>query len=112
MLVPAVGPGAAFPELFAGPLTGGLLTQLNAGLVTLGSARYDVFPSLHVLVTCVLLDHDRLLARRRFRLVVFPAAGMVLGAVYLRYHYAIDLMAGFVVFLVVRNRFAPRDTAG
>jgi hypothetical protein len=112
LLVPAVGPGAAFPELFPAPLRGGLLTRLNAALVASGSARYDVFPSLHVLITCTLLDHDRRWARRRFRLVLLPAAGMVLAAVYLRYHYAVDLLAGFAAFVAVRAWVAPRDAAG
>jgi hypothetical protein len=67
-LLPAVGPGRAFAELFAMPLRGGVLTDSNATLVAWGSSRYDVFPNLHVLITLILLDHDRRFAPRRFAL--------------------------------------------
>jgi hypothetical protein len=102
LLVPAVGPGQAFPELFTTPLSGGILTHLNAALVARGSSRFDVFPSLHVLITCVLLAHDRRYVPRRFRLMLLPAAGMVAATLYLRYHYAVDLLAGFALFVAVR----------
>jgi hypothetical protein len=106
LVVPAVGPGQAFPELFTTPLAGGLLTDLNAALVAGGSSRFDVFPSLHVLITCVLLDHDRRFVPRRFRLMLLPAAGMVMATVYLRYHFAVDLVAGFALFVAVRRAVA------
>lgn len=102
LLVPAVGPGQAFPDLFTASLAGGALTDLNAALVARGSSRFDVFPSLHVLITCVLLDHDQRFVPRRFRLMLLPAAGMVVATVYLRYHYAVDLIAGFGLFAAVR----------
>jgi hypothetical protein len=101
LLVPAVGPGQAFPQLFTTPLAGGPLTDLNAALVARGSSRFDVFPSLHVLITCVLLDHDRRFAPRRFRLMLLPASGMVVATIYLRYHYTVDLLAGFALFAAV-----------
>jgi hypothetical protein len=106
LLVPAVGPEAAFPEMFTVPLRGGLLRALNAAVVARGSSLYDVFPSLHVLVTCVLLNHDRRYAVRRFRLMLLPAMGMVVATVYLRYHYVVDLLAGVACFLAVRAAVA------
>jgi hypothetical protein len=102
LLIPAVCPGVAFPELFTVPLEGGLATHLNAALVTHGAPGYDTFPSLHVLVTCVLLDHDRRFVPERFRFMLLPAAGMFLATLYLRYHYAVDLAAGLALFPVVK----------
>ncbi|WP_224241118.1 phosphatase PAP2 family protein [Hyalangium gracile] len=102
LLVPAVGPLKAMTESFAVPLTGGPITAWNDWVVRSGSAVYDVFPSLHVLMTCVLLEHDRREHPRRFRWMLPVAVGLVLSTVYLRYHYAIDLLAGFVWFLAVR----------
>ena len=101
LLVPAVGPAAAQPDAFAAPLTGGTLTRINETVVSRGSSLYDVFPSLHVLVTCVLLDHDRRAAPRRFRLMLLPAGLLFTSTLYLRYHYAVDLAGGFALFLVL-----------
>src|SRR5262249_8034988 len=107
LLVPAVGPGKAFPELFSTPLTGGPAAQLCAAVVARGSSVYDVFPSLHVLVTCVLLDHDRSAAPLRFRLLLVPTVGLLASTLYLRYHYAVDLLAALALFLVLRRALAP-----
>jgi hypothetical protein len=112
LVVPAVGPGRAFPELFPSPLAGGVLTQANAAVVAWGSSVYDVFPSLHLLVTCVLLDHDRRAVPVRFRCMLLPAVGLVVSTLYLRYHYAVDLLAGLALFLVLRPALAPWTNAG
>jgi hypothetical protein len=112
LVMPATGPGQAFPELFASPLVGGAATRANAAVVAWGSSVYDVFPSLHVLVTCVLLDHDRRAVPSRFRCMLLPAAGLVASTLYLRYHYAVDLLAGLVLFLGLRRALTPWMDAG
>jgi len=101
LLVPAMGPLKALQGSFGMPLTGGPITALNDWVVQHGSAVYDVFPSLHVLMTCVLLAHDRREHPRRFQWMLPVAVGLILSTVYLRYHYAIDLLAGFVWFAAV-----------
>ena len=58
LLVPATGPAIAWPELFTAPLPGGAMSALNHAIISRGTSLYDVFPSLHVLMTLVLLDHD------------------------------------------------------
>jgi len=103
LLVPAVGPWHAYPERFPAAMTGGWLTGLNGTLVQRGSSVYDAFPSLHVLVTCVILEHDWRNVRRRFWFMLAPAAGLACSTIYLRYHYVIDLLAGLTLFLVVRS---------
>jgi hypothetical protein len=103
LLMPAMGPWKAFPQLFATPLTGGALTELNAWVVSRGSSVYDVFPSLHLLVTLVLLDHDWREVRRRFWIMLLPAVGLAFATIYLRYHYAVDLIAGGLLFLILRG---------
>jgi fatty acid desaturase len=108
LLAPAVGPGRAFPELFATPIVGGWCTQLNAAIVAWGSSVYDAFPSLHVLATFVVLDHDWRFVRRRFWVMLLPVLGLVLATIYLRYHYALDLMAGFALFVILRTLFRHR----
>ena len=107
LLVPALGPGTAFPALYRHPLTGGTVTALNAWLVGHGGTLYGNFPSLHVLITALLLDHDWRFCRRRFWWVVGPSLGLLASTLYLRYHYAVDLLAGFTAFAGLRATF-PR----
>ncbi|MDY7225661.1 phosphatase PAP2 family protein [Hyalangium rubrum] len=109
LLVPAVGPLKALARDFTQPLVGGPITALNDWVVRNGSAVYDVFPSLHVLMTCVLLDHDWREHPLRFKLMLPVAAGLTVSTVYLRYHYAIDLIAGGVWFLAVRLWWNRRE---
>ena len=105
LFVPAIGPAYAFPGLFKDPLPGGFPTRLISELVTAGSSRYDTFPSLHVLITCILLDHDFRHVRRRFWIMIIPSLGLMISTVYLRYHYAIDLLAAFLLFVALRTTF-------
>ena len=100
LLVPAVGPQRAFPELFDTALEGPLLTPLNLSIVSNGSSVYDAFPSLHVLITCTLLKFDRQYCRWRFYLMLLPTVGIFTSAIYLRYHFAIDLIAGGALYVV------------
>ena len=73
------------------------------GLMGWGSSGFDVFPSLHVTITCVLLAHDWVEVRRRFWVMVGPVAGLVVSTVYLRYHYGLDVLAGAILFLVLKQ---------
>lgn len=111
LLVPAIGPGRAFPHLFDTSLDGGILTQLNRIVVDTDSVIYDVFPSLHVLITCALLLFDYRYAPRRFRWMLFPAFGTCFAAIYLRYHYGVDMVAALallaVVWVLFRDNIPP-----
>lgn len=112
LLVPAVGPIHAHPELFRASLPGGTLSRVIAQLVTKGSSGFDVFPSLHVLITCILLHHDWRHLRRRFWIMAVPSLGLWVSTLYLRYHYGIDLLAAFLVFLTLRQTFAAITKVG
>lgn len=105
LLFPAVGPEYAFGEIYGPELHGAALTPLNRWIVKNGSSVYDAFPSLHVLITFSLLDFDRQFVRRRFYWMILPAIGLVISTIYLRYHYAIDLIAGGLLFVVARVLF-------
>jgi hypothetical protein len=114
LLVPATGPELAFPELFDTPLSGWLLTAVNLAVVDRGSSIYSVFPSLHVLITFALLAFDRLHCPRRFNFMLLPTLGLIVSTMYLRYHYAIDLLAGAAIFLlaiVLLSDRRPTDVA-
>jgi membrane-associated phospholipid phosphatase len=100
LIVPAIGPAFAFPELFQTPLVGGPITSFNAWVVEQGSNRVDAFPSLHVLVTCSLLVFDYRHVSRRFAWMLLPSIGTIISTVYLRYHYLVDLLASVVLLLI------------
>lgn len=111
LIVPATGPGLAFPQLFNEPLRGWLLTDLNRAVVERGSSVYSVFPSLHVLIVFALLAFDRRHCPRRFRWMLLPTAGLIVSTMYLRYHYAIDLLVGAEIFLIAVVLFPERRSA-
>jgi len=96
-LVPAVGPWVAMRDQFHVPLTGYVLTRLNAAVVAQGSNGVDVFPSLHCAVSTFFLLFDLRHRRWRFWLYLVPCVGLWLSTIYLRYHYFIDVICGFAL---------------
>ena len=101
--IPAKGPFIAYADLFSVEITGWWLTKWNAFLVSNGSPVYDVFPSLHVLMTLIMLDFDWQHRRVIFWFMLPIVCILLTSTLYLRYHYALDLVAGVVVFLGVRQ---------
>ena len=97
LLVPAAGPYLAFPELFTVPIVGGPVTHLNQMLVTAGSNRVDVFPSLHCAVSGYILGFSFRYQRREFWLLLLPICGLWLATIYLRYHYLVDVLFGLAL---------------
>ena len=95
--VPAAGPYIAYPELFGEAITGGVLTQVNAQMVAHGSNGVDVWPSLHVAVTTYILGVAWRNNRREFLVLLAPALLLGASIFYLRYHYAVDLIAGLAL---------------
>lgn len=109
-LVPAAGPWVHLADRFSVPLEGSWITDLNARLIGAGSNGVDVFPSLHCAVSAYCLLFDRRHKPWRFRIYLVPCVGLWMSTVYLRYHYFIDLVAGFALAaaaLAVARRFVP-----
>ena len=100
VFLPAHGPYLALSACFTEPLTGGLLTHVNRETVRLGSIRTDVFPSLHCAVPAFILAFDYRHKRTRFWVCLVPCLLLFVSTVYLRYHYFIDVLAGFALALV------------
>ena len=90
------------------PLTGGWPTEANATLVAIGGNKVDVFPSLHCAASAFILAFDKRHSRARFWLFLVPVAGLWLSTLYLRYHYLVDLVAGFALAGVALKVTAPR----
>lgn len=111
LLVPAVGPLVAFPELYASPLSGGWITTANHAFMEAGSPGFDVFPSLHILITLVVWSHDWSHARWRAWLMLPVVLLLAVSTLHLRYHYAVDLLAAVFVFGVVVALTRPEGGA-
>lgn len=126
MIVPAFGPFVHFKAAFHGPLDGGAMYHLMAGTVSTSGAAKDEFPSMHTGGSTWLAFFALLQARRdrRWRIPAaidcFVAANIVCSTLILRWHYAVDLIAGLalsssVVFLtprIVRWEEARRRALG
>jgi hypothetical protein len=113
-LLPAVGPYVAMDGQFSHSLDGGAITRWNAALVHAGSNGVDVFPSLHCAVSSYILFFDLRHKRWRFWTYLVPCIGLWISTIYLRYHYAVDLLAGFslsATALWLASRFPRKDNA-
>ncbi len=93
---PVLGPRFLDPALQAARLGTGPFSRLavaNEGLMLRGGA----FPSAHVAATAVSLLALWRWRRRLFWALLPVGVSLAAGAVYLGYHYVIDVLAGFVV---------------
>ncbi|MEI6243222.1 MAG: phosphatase PAP2 family protein, partial [Chlamydiota bacterium] len=94
-------------------LDGALFTQLNHFLVPLASNQCDVFPSLHCSVSSYILFFDRSHTHWRFKRY-WPLCVLIwVSTIYLRYHYFIDVLAGFLlasVALRIAKTFEKKET--
>ena len=93
-LLPALGPYATMA--FDTPVHGYGVTRLLLATVPLGTNQADAFPSLHCAVTAFLLGFDLLAgSRRRAAWCAGPVAVLWLSTLALRFHYGVDVLAGF-----------------
>ncbi len=77
------------------PLQGmGLAEQVHALLHAMEANRFDCMPSGHTMLTLVTLGLAWRYARRTFVVLLPIGSGLVLATVALRYHYAVDVLAG------------------
>ena len=102
LLVPAIGPRFTLAhlqtvDLQAGPLVIAIQETLNR----LENTKTDAFPSGHTAVALLSLWYARKMRERALFAVLVPVvAGLILSTVYLRYHYVIDVVAGFALALL------------
>jgi membrane-associated phospholipid phosphatase len=107
MLVPAVGPRYTMAAELSVPLRGYWFTEHAArAWRSIEQIDRDCFPSLHTAISTIALA-QLLRQRRRWpggRALLGVCAPLIVllwcSTVYLRYHYVVDVLAGFVVALV------------
>lgn len=110
LLVPVIGPGQWLETAFTVSL--GMQDGLVYDAVNSFRYAYDCFPSLHTAVPWVTL----LLCWRWYSwplrvLVLLMTLSITLSTLYLRYHYAADVIAG-VVLAVIVAQLLSRQQAG
>ena len=117
VLVPAVGPRYAFGDAFVHPLVGPFLTEPAArAWNAIERVDRDCFPSLHTALTTLALIYfvrlRRVLPGGRVLLaiIVLPIVLLWASTLYLRYHYGVDVLAGFALAFFV-SWLAPRIQA-
>lgn len=98
---PALGPRFEIAHLQTVPLKGILFADwLREALNTLERIQRDAFPSGHTGVTLVILYYSYRYHRNSFPFFLVIISSLIFSTVYLRYHYVVDVMAGFVLALV------------
>jgi membrane-associated phospholipid phosphatase len=102
LIVPARGPRYLLEHAYHVPLTGLWgFDSMQETLNRLEKDHYDCFPSGHTELTVLACWLSRSISNRLFWVYFLYTLTIVFATVYLRYHYTPDLMAGFVVALVL-----------
>jgi hypothetical protein len=113
MAVPGYGPVRHLASQFAAPLDGGFWWSCVAATVEDAGALKDIFPSLHTAVpmwfTLFAIHQARTDKRWRWAAMVtgFFACNIVVSTMLLRWHYAIDVVAG-LTFAITTSIVTPK----
>jgi membrane-associated phospholipid phosphatase len=100
VLVPAVGPALAYPDLYPIPLHGSRAMEAVAMMDT-ARAPHDVFPSLHVAISAIVLWFAWRYRGWMFWVFLPIVIGNWIATIYLRFHYAIDVIVAFPFALLM-----------
>jgi len=97
ILMPAVGPRYALTAEQSTPLIGGPVAWYVMSLLdTLEYNKWDCFPSGHTQIVLISLWFSYQCRRGLFWLYLPMVVALIISTVYLRYHYVIDVVAGFL----------------
>jgi membrane-associated phospholipid phosphatase len=117
MLVPGFGPYWYLADRYENPLPHGFFYDLVLDTVSTGGALKDIFPSLHTAApTAIALFSWRHRREMPFRytwpITAFFALNIIGATIFLRWHYAIDVVAGLALASAsvgLAARIAPRE---
>jgi len=101
--LPALGPGY-FPETVPAPVCvndPGVTQSVAQTLFTLEGRMHDIFPSGHTIIALLALWQAARHKLRGWPLLIPLVCGLVMGTVYLRYHYGVDVLAGILIAAAV-----------
>ncbi len=95
-LVPAIGPRFTLEHLQTFPLHGlWVANHLQTLLNTLENIQRDAFPSGHTELTVLTMFFAAKYHRKYFYVLLLIGSSLIFSTVYLRYHYVVDVFAGF-----------------
>jgi membrane-associated phospholipid phosphatase len=102
LVVPGFGPYKAMPDLFKNELPSGMWMDLVWSTVRSSGAMKDIFPSLHTAGPCFIAmfswrNRAQLPFRFTWPLLAFFAVNIIGATMFLRWHYVIDVVAGFTL---------------
>ncbi|MCF7807675.1 MAG: phosphatase PAP2 family protein [Candidatus Marinimicrobia bacterium] len=103
LVFPAASPYMVMPELFTVDIWegGSFISELARAVVGLSPERVrDAFPSLHNGITLLTMIMAWRYNRLLFWLFLPMALSLPVATVYLRYHFVVDIIAGFGVSLL------------
>jgi membrane-associated phospholipid phosphatase len=117
LVVPGYGPVRYLADQFHNTLPRGFWMGLVLDAVDTAGAQKDIFPSLHtaipVFLTLFSFRHRAALPfKYTWPVVGFFAANIVIATMFLRWHYLIDVVAGFALActgFLLSARLAPRE---
>ena len=104
VIFPAVGPKFNMSHLFETSLSGSFITDRLSFMMNYEISEYtrrDCFPSLHngviFLILLFAFKHQK-----RYAFLFLPfAIALFISTLYLRYHYFVDMIAGFLLAIIV-----------
>jgi PAP2 superfamily len=102
MVVPGYGPYRAMADMFQHPFPPGPWHELVMNAVHSGGAQMDIFPSLHTGAPTMLAlfsyrNRKELPFRYTWPVVTFCTLNIIIATMFLRWHYLIDVIAGFSI---------------
>jgi membrane-associated phospholipid phosphatase len=98
LLVPAIGPMFTLRDQYTVPLSHSIwMFNRDIDFMDFARIRRDVFPSLHVAISFVVWLYAYRNSKRLFWILSPLILSLWLSALYLRYHYLIDVVAGLIL---------------
>jgi membrane-associated phospholipid phosphatase len=98
LIVPAIGPEYTLHKLYTVPLTQPLaIFNRQIEFMNFARIRRDCFPSLHVGISFLVWLYAWRNSKRLFWILGPLILSLWCSTIYLRYHYAVDCVAGFLL---------------
>jgi membrane-associated phospholipid phosphatase len=102
IIFPCVPPRLVMLPYFTKTLDGGMMNRLQDNIVNVGVATSRAaFPSLHCANTLINLLYSWKYKREFFWAFLPIATGLVIATVYLRHHWVVDIIAGFLLAVFI-----------
>lgn len=98
---PAAPPRLVLADQFTRDFYGFFFDNIQHEVIITAASNRAAFPSLHCATTFLALVYAFKYARTMFWAFLPIAVGLILGTVYLRHHYVIDIIAGIALAIFV-----------